>query len=364
MLPFYRWFIEYQRKERGTIMKKKILAITLLAFMLLGACSAKPSDYAMGQAYATTAAAAMSGGALNNEMSYDMADGSMVTSAPMAAPQGAAEKGYGGAVVTNADAEGQQHIDDGRKLIRTGSYDLETMDFPKTIQEIEALVNSVNGYVQNSSQSGGSALYSGYQSPRSAHFVLRVPADYFFTVGKALGDIATVLNSNHSVSEVTDIYYDTEARLKTLRVQEERLLTLMSQATELEAIILLESTLSNVRYEIESYEGSLRRLDSQIGYSTLTVNVQEVFAPTVIEQTPVTLGQRIASRFRSTLGGIERGFENLLVTVLGDGLQWIINLAVMAIIVLGGWKIVRVVKKRLTKKPRPEVKAEDENKPE
>jgi len=347
-------------------MKKKTLAVLLLALTLLSACGASPKYTDSGMAYATTAAAAMSGGSMHNEMSYDMADRAMApTAAPqMAAPQGSAEKGYGGAVVTSEEAEGYPPIDDGRKLIRTGNYELETMDFPKTIQEIEALVNSAGGYVQNSSQSGGSALYSGYQSPHSAYFVLRVPADYFFTVGKALGDIATILHSSHSVSEVTDVYYDTEARLKTLRIQEERLLTLMGQATELEAIILLESTLSGVRYEIESFEGSLRRLDSQIGYSTITVNVQEVFAPTVIEQTPVTLGQRIASRFRSTLSGIERGFENLLVTVLGDGLGWLINLAILAAVILAGWKIVRVIKKRLTKKPQPEVKAEDENKPD
>lgn len=246
---------------------------------------------------------------------------------------------------------GEGVIDAGRKLIRTGSYQLETMDYPKTIQEIEALVNRVGGYIQGSSATGESAVRQGYQSARSAYMTLRVPAEQFFEVGKALSSIAAVVSSQHNAEEVTDYYYDTEARLATLQVQEERLLVLMSQATELEAVILLEQRLSEVRYEIESHQGTLRRLDSQISFSTLDVYIQEVFEPTVYEEVPVTLGQRIASRFRATLAAIKRGAGNLVVVVLGDGLRWLINLAILAAVGYGIYRAWRFVKARRGQSP-------------
>ena len=59
-------------------------------------------------------------------------------------------------------------------------------------------------------------------------------------------------------------YTDYEARLSSLNTQEERLLDMLSKSEDVETLIALEQRLSDVRYEIESIERSLRNYDMQI----------------------------------------------------------------------------------------------------
>lgn len=316
------------------------LGLAILVATMLAACGATyssdsggyPGNTALGvsketdQAYMTTAAA--------TTMAPPMGDS-------MAEYQSGQNAG---------EISGQPAADTGRKLIRTGRYSLETMEYNQTIQQIEELVNRVGGYIQDSNSQGEGAISTGY-NPRRSSYTVRIPVERFSEVGTALQSIATVVSSSQNAEEVTDYYYDTEARLKTLRVQEERLLALMSQATELEAIITLESTLSGVRYQIESNEGTLRRLDSQIAFSTISIDIREVFEPTKIEPVPVTLGQRISARFRNTLQDIKGGFEAFLVVLLGDGLRVIMAVAILGAVALVVWRIVKAVKKRRPPQP-------------
>lgn len=101
------------------------------------------------------------------------------------------------------------------------------------------------------------------------------------------------------MQNVTDEYYDIEARLKSLRTQEERLLALLEQSGSLEDIVQLEQALSDVTYEIEKLTGTLRNYDSLIEYMTVTIDLREVTRETEVTQAPVTLGERIAAQFHS-----------------------------------------------------------------
>ena len=67
-----------------------------------------------------------------------------------------------------------------------------------------------------------------------------------------------------------------DSRLKALRTEQESLLQLMEQADKLEDIIQLQTRLTDVNYEIDSYESRLRTMDHQVEYSTLYLNIQEV----------------------------------------------------------------------------------------
>jgi hypothetical protein len=59
-------------------------------------------------------------------------------------------------------------------------------------------------------------------------------------------------------------------------VQEERMLALLTKAEKMEDIIALESRLSELRLEIESYTGSLNEMEAQTDYGTINVYVSEV----------------------------------------------------------------------------------------
>ncbi len=221
-----------------------------------------------------------------------------------------------------------------RKLIHNAEYTIETLDYTQTLQDIERLIVDSGGYLQSSSQSGAGALSSAEYGPRYASMVARVPAADFFSMANALGSTGSIVYSRQYSDEVTEQYYDTTSRITALRTQETRLLELAAQAADLEAIIALEQALSEVLYELEYLQGTLRRLDDQIAYSTLYIDVQEVFEPTRVQSPNSTLGEQIADEFSDTWDGVVDGAQGFLVFVLGNSVVLLFWGALIVVAVL------------------------------
>lgn len=204
-----------------------------------------------------------------------------------------------------------------RKIIRNADFSMETLDYDETVSEIEALAERSGGYVESSQTTGAGALEDYYRA-RWASFTIRVPADGLNGFADALAQYGSITNSNFYTEEVTEYYYDVDAHLKSLQLQEERLLEILSKADLLTDVITLESSLADVRYQIESLQGSLRRLDSLIAMSTVTISVQEVYEYTPEQGRAKGLGERISAEFGRSLAAIRNAGESVLVFVLGN----------------------------------------------
>lgn len=233
-----------------------------------------------------------------------------------------------------------------RKLIKNYSADIQTLEFEAALAEIERMTAESGGYIESSSQSGSGAVDYGRVYPRSASYTLRIPVGKAEDVMAALEQVGAVTNISRSSDDVTDYYYDTEAHLRSLRTQETRLLELLEKADSVDTMMTIESSLSDVRYQIESLDGTMRRLDDQIEYSTVELYIDEVFSPDEIERSPVTLGERIAGRFKASLKNIRNGAEDLIVFLIGDSLLIIFWAAVIAGLVI----IYKKVKPKLCRK--------------
>ena len=221
-----------------------------------------------------------------------------------------------------------------RKLIRNASYELETLNYEKSLTDLEALVASSGGYVESSSTTGLGATQREYYDPRVASYRVRIPAEGLDAFGEKLGQLGSVTQSSSSVEEITDYYYDTEAHIRNLKVQETRLLELIQKAETLDNLVYLESTLSNVRYQIESLEGTLRRLDSQVSMSTVTITLREVYEYSPLRPVPKTLGERIRDEFVRNMASLRRGAENFIVFLLGNIVGVVFWCAVITVVVV------------------------------
>ena len=51
---------------------------------------------------------------------------------------------------------------------------------------------------------------------------------------------------------------------------------LMEEADQLEDVLSIQSYLTDVRYELDSYESQMRVLENRVSYSTITVDIDEV----------------------------------------------------------------------------------------
>ncbi|MDR0936436.1 MAG: DUF4349 domain-containing protein [Oscillospiraceae bacterium] len=223
---------------------------------------------------------------------------------------------------------------DGRKLIKSASYSIESTDFDASLTALDGIAAMFGGYVQDSSVSGGTALYGSYML-KTAYYTLRVPSASFEAALQSVGNIGNVTDKSSNTQDISDVYYDTETRIKTTKTKIDRLTLLLEQADNMENIIQLENALSNATYELESLTGTLKSYDRQVDYSIISVYLHEVAKVSdPVKPPPVTLSERVALAFRNGFDGMVRTLENLLVWAAESVFGIIIFLAAVVIIVL------------------------------
>lgn len=217
------------------------------------------------------------------------------------------------------------------KLIYRADLYVETLDFDQAAAGLETLVSSLGGYFESSNLYQGGYYSSG---AKSADYTIRVPSEQFesFLSGVAGTDNCRVVRQEKSAEDIGTVYYDTEARLKTLRIQQERLQDLLSQATTMTDIIDLENALSSVEYEIEQYSSTLNRYDSLVGFATITLSLEQVnrLSDAPVEQEG--LGSRMARGFHSAVEGFGDGMADLAVWFSYHFIGVLIFAAIVAVV--------------------------------
>ena len=176
---------------------------------------------------------------------------------------------------------------------------------------------------------------------------MRIPSAHLDPFLFQINEQSNVTNRSESIEDVTLQYSDIESRKKTLAVEQERLWALLEKADTLEAVIALEERLSEIRYELESFESQLRLYDNQVDYSTVYLNIDEVrvFTPT----TPDSVATRIQKGFTRNLEGVVNGLVNFTVWLLSSLPTLILLAAVLALIGVIGRLLYRFIKKAIRK---------------
>ncbi len=293
-----------------------------------------------------------SGGNNSPQMSSAQAAPSAEPAAP--APEESYDYDYGkdtSQIVSNGsdgEAGGAPQFDlpDTRKVIRHANMELETKEFDPALSGILQAVANAGGYIESQDQGGGSSYGSGRYRERYANINARVPSAKLDEVIRSVGGLCNVVTQSQSMDDITDRYYDAEAHLTTLRVQEERLLEILSKAEKLEDIITLESALSDVRYQIESLTASLRRMDSQVTYSFLNLSLQEVVEYQVMQEKPRTFGERMKEAYGDGIDDLVNGLQSFAIWLARVGPSLLVWIAIILVIVL----IVRSVSRANAKR--------------
>lgn len=224
-----------------------------------------------------------------------------------------------------------------RKIIKSAYMALDTVEFERTTDAIVGKVAVMGGYVESSSVQGTRLVDKGQPSRRSANFQIRIPEDKFEGFMTAVGELGVVVNEQITGQDITGQYFDTETRVRTLKVQEERLLSLLARADKLTDIIEIERELSRIRFDIESLTGTLKGWDHMVQYSRVSVDVYEVEELREVEPKPENWFDRIIKAFRDSLKNLVSLFENITIFMVAA----VPYLAVLTVIGWGAWKILR-----------------------
>lgn len=234
-----------------------------------------------------------------------------------------------------------------RKIVYTVDLSLQTTEFDEGVKQIPEMVETAGGFVQDSYVQGTN-INERYYS-RSASFTVRVPVEKLTAFTEDLGGIFHVVSQQKSSSDISNSYYDTQARLDSLRIQEERLKAMLETADELQYLLEVERELAQVLYEIESMTSSLRRMDSSVNLSTITIHLQEVsiVEDNLPEPKPITFGDRVREAFGDSLDGFIAFCQGLVIFII----SLIPYLPIFLVIAVLIWLFVRAMRKRRAKRP-------------
>lgn len=215
-------------------------AVVLTSFFCTAACAKKSVSYAMQDAAAVEAE-----GAYNTSFSTasaKLASRGEVPAAPAPAP-------------AEPDFE--------RKLIRTGSVSLEVQNLADTKAAVEAWVKKYGGYVANSSE-----------WRNGISMTVKIPSRSFEQAMGETSGFGKVKSKNVNSQDVTEQFYDLKTRLETKQVMLERLENYLKGAKDIKDLIEIESKINEVTADLESMQGQMNRLSSQIDFSEISVDAR------------------------------------------------------------------------------------------
>ncbi len=234
-----------------------------------------------------------------------------------------------------------------RKLIKTVSLDVETREFDDMLSSIETQVETLGGYIESMNTYNG--RYDRSDTSRSSSITARIPRDRLSGFVDAVSEAGHVTSRSENVEDVTLSYVDMESRKKSLETEQERLLALLENAEDLDAILTIEDRLSTVRYQLESMESQLRTYDNKVDFSTVYLNIREVKELTPLEEEE-GFGDQILHGFLDSLEDVRDGLLDFVVWFVVHIPYLIVWVLIILFIVLIFRLTVRLIRKKVRKK--------------
>lgn len=257
------------------------------------------------------------------------------------------EMAYGGEAYDVAPtATAEEDVLRTEKMIHTATLSMETTAFDDAVEDLSRLTEILGGYYENSS------VWSGGRGYRWADYTVRVPAENYKAFLSQAGELCHMTSSDTSQQNISEVYYDTEGRLKTQQIKLERLQALLAKAEEMEDIITIESAISETEQQIDDLSGTLQHYDGLVDYATVYISLQEVYKLSNVEEAPDSFASRIGSAFTAGWASFTDGLEDLVVA-MAYGWMWVILLAVVIVVA------VRVLRKR-RRGTMPKLKKQDD----
>ncbi len=247
--------------------------------------------------------------------------------------------------IVSTEASTSVEVAQNRKIIEKIRLSVETVEFDELMNKLETEVADLGGYFEASSISGNS--YDSYDR-RNAELTIRIPKGSSGKFTSFMSENSTVTNKTVSTDDVTLQYVDTESRLSALNIEKEALENLLAKAKNVEDMISIRQRLTEVIYEIESYQSTLRTYDNLVDFTTVTVNVYEVKKTTIVEEQGTW--EKIGTNLKNNFEDVGEGLVAFFVFLV-SAIPYLIVIAVIVVVVI---VICKAVYRRKMKNKKPE----------
>ena len=275
--------------------------------------------------FAAVGAFALPGCAENGSSQVTSAPAEYAARAVAPAPAGAAPAPAAGAdTQQQAAAEAPPAVP--RKIIYNARIELAVENLAKFRAALDKLVTDSGSYLANSDES------SDTQEHRSSTWTVRVPAERVRGFVDGIARLGEPQRNHLDSQDVTQEYYDVEARIKNKQEEERRLLKHLADSTgRLEDILAVERELTRVRGEVEQMQGRLRFLANVTSFGTVVISATEIknYTPPVAP----TFATQVARTFLHSTETIVE-FGKGLILIAAAILPWLPILLAVGLLVL------------------------------
>ncbi|MBX7218656.1 MAG: DUF4349 domain-containing protein [Blastocatellia bacterium] len=220
-----------------------------------------------------------------------------------------------------------------RKIVKNGEIALVIKAYEPFATDFSQQVARYGGYISQSQVRQSTAGVA------AASLVVRIPPDALEGLVSWLRFQGQMTAEAFKADDISEEYYDFQARLQNAHQFETRLLTMLSTQTgTLQDVVTVEEKLNQVREQIEQMEGKIRSFDSLVGLSTLALNVSiaEHYVP---PHTP-TFRENVLQTWNSSWQGLLAFAQGFGLFVVG-WVPWCSALAVLTALGWGGFRLTR-----------------------
>ena len=231
-------------------------------------------------------------------------------------PSGRLQVSYAGNAVPEAGVPSQSlsgSSDFDTKIIQTAYITLEVKDVPGAVETLKSLAIQKGGYISSTN------IQNNYNNRLSGSVIIRIPATEFEKTLSDIKAIGTVKTVSTQGRDVTEEYVDLQAQKTSYQNQLAQYNEIMKRAAEVEDVIVIQQQIDRVQTELNRLEGRLKYLNSQIDFSTITINLQE----------PEPVGGQSGHTFVSTINDGIAGFFGMIDAII------IIVLTLLPLIIAG-----------------------------
>ena len=194
------------------------------------------------------------------------------------------------------------------KIIYTANLTLESKDYDTARAALDAALNDAGGYLESSSE------YSDVGSSRSVNLTFRVPEENYQSFLDAVAQAGNVTYKSQQADDVTTQYMDVETRLANLEAQRTRLQELQAQADNLSDLLQIETSLTDVQSQIESWQSQLDWYSNQVSCCTVYITLNEV---ETLTPTSTSFGAKLLAALRNGWTGFVSGAQAVAVFLVG-----------------------------------------------
>ena len=225
---------------------------------------------------------------------------------------------------------------DGQKIVYTASLSMQSLEYDQSAASICRKIREAGGFSEAESEYDKDYNWYRYNASssntRSLSITARIPSDKFEAFLNSLSGDGKIMSKSVNAQNISQVYANKETYKKALEKEQERLLAMMDKAETIEDMITVETRLSEVERQLNSYKTDLSQMDKDVEFSTVYIDLQEVKRYTeTVEKT--TFREKLGFAFEDAISSFRDFCEGVILFVVRNFPFLILFAVVVALIV-------------------------------